>query len=417
MNDEQRPAGAIDAPPPAAPRTLAGFHPNVIALGLTSFFTDISSEMLVPVMPLFVTVTLGASVASLGLIEGVAECTASALRLVSGRLSDRIGQRKPFVVAGYALSGVCKTTMALAGTWPALLGLRFGDRVGKALRSPPRDALIADSTPVEQRGRAFGLHRAMDTFGAALGPLLAWWLLAHWADLGAEGYRRIFLVSAIPAALALVVLVILVHAPRIAVAARTSSPAVHAPLGAAFRRFLTADVVFQLGNSSMAFLLLRAQHVGFAAGEVALVYLGYNLLAATLALPLGSLSDRIGRRPLLLAGYVFYALAYGAAAFSPTRAGAVVAFALLALHTALVDGQARSLIADLVPRARRATAFGAYHAAVGAALLPASLAAGMLWERVGPQAPFALGATLALAAAALFAALSPIGAKPEARHA
>ncbi len=416
MHDEQGPAGAVGTPP-AAPRTIAGFHPNVVALGLTSFFTDISSEMLVPVMPLFVTVTLGASVASLGLIEGVAECTASALRLVSGRLSDRIGQRKPFVVAGYSLSGVCKTAMALVVTWPAMLGLRFGDRVGKALRSPARDALIADSTPVEQRGRAFGLHRAMDTFGAALGPLVSWWLLAHWAGLGAEGYRRVFLVSAIPAAIAVLVLVVLVRAPRVAVAARSAAQGGHAPLGPAFRRFLTADVVFQLGNSSMAFLLLRAQHVGFAAGEVALVYLGYNLLAAALALPLGSLSDRIGRRPLLLAGYVLYALAYGAAAFSPTRSGAVVAFALLALHTALTDGQARSLVADLVPRERRATAFGAYHAAVGAALLPASLAAGLLWERVGPQAPFALGATLALAAAALFAALSPRTHEPEARHA
>jgi len=297
-----------------------------------------------------------------------------------------------------------------------MLGLRFGDRVGKAIRNPPRDALIADSTPAAQLGRAFGLHRAMDTFGAALGPLVSWWLLAQWSELGAEGYRRIFLLSAVPAALAVALLVLLVRAPRAAPITRAAAAAGLAPLGPTFGRFLAADVLFQLGNSSMAFLLLRAQRVGFAAGEVALVYLGYNLLAASLSLPFGRLADRVGKRPLLLAGYIVYAIAYGAAAFSPTRAGAVVAFALLALHAALSDGQARSLIAELVPRERRATAFGTYHGAVGAALLPASLAAGVLWEQVGPQAPFALGATLALVAAVLFAAWLP-APRAEARHA
>ena len=394
-----------------------GVHPNVIALGITSLFTDISSEMLVPVMPLFITATLGASVASLGLIEGVAESTASALRLVSGRLSDRVGRRKPFVVWGYAFSGLCKTAMAWAGSWPAMLALRFGDRVGKALRNPPRDALIADSTPATAMGRAFGLHRAMDTAGAALGPLVTWWLLGQWSGLGAEGYRRIFLVSAIPAAIAVAVLLALVHAPRTAAHTHAAAAGASAPLGGRFARFIAADVLFQLGNSSMAFLLLRAQRVGFTAGEVALVYLAYNLIAAALALPFGRLSDRVGRRPLLLAGYLFYALAYGAAAFSPTRPGAIGAFVLLAVHVALTDGQARSLVADLVPRERRATAFGVYHGAVGAALLPARLAAGILWERVGPQAPFALGATLALAAAVALATLLPGGAREDARHA
>ena len=413
----ETPTPGTDAPPPAPGRTIGGFHPNVVALGFTSLFTDVSSEMLVPVMPLFVTATLGASVASLGLIEGIAEATASALRLVSGRLSDRIGRRKPFLVAGYGLSGVCKAAMGLVTGWGGMLGLRFGDRVGKALRNPPRDALIADSVADHRLGASFGLHRAMDTAGAAIGPLLAWWLLSQWQHLGADGYRRIFLVSAIPAALAVLVLLWFVHAPRATAAARAAANRSGAPLGARFRRFVSADVLFQLGNSSMAFLLLRAQHVGWSAGQVALVYLGYNLLAAVLALPLGRLSDRVGRRPLLLAGYVLYALAYGAAAFSPTRAGVVVAFALLALHTSLVDGQARSLIADLVPRERRATAYGAYHAAVGAALLPASLLAGLLWERVGPQAPFAFGATLGLAAAIAFAVLLPTHEREEPQRA
>jgi len=389
------------------PRTWSGFHPNVVALGLTSFFTDVSTEMLIPVMPLFITATLGASVASLGLIEGVAEFTASSLRLVAGRHSDRIGKRKPFLVAGYGLSTVCKTLMAFARSWPMMLGFRFGDRVGKALRNPPRDAIIADSTPDTDLGRAFGLHRAMDTTGAALGPLVAWWLLARWSALGADGYRRIFLVSAIPATLAVIVLVTMVHAPRLALVKSHARAAGHAPLGPRFARFVGADVLFQLGNSSMAFLLLRAQHSGFSASGVSLLYLSYNLCSAALSLPFGGLSDRFGRRPLLLTGYLLYALAYGAAAFAPNRAGATVAFLVLAVHSAIVEGQSRSLITDLVPRERRATAFGVYHAAVGLALLPASIAAGLLWERVGPQAPFALGSLLALAAAIAFVVLVP----------
>ncbi len=411
------PAGPAGPPGEPPPRTIAGFHPNVVALGLTSFFTDVSTEMLIPVMPLFITATLGASVASLGLIEGIAECTASALRLVSGRVSDAIGRRKPFLVAGYGVSGVCKTCMALAGSWPVMLGLRFGDRVGKALRNPPRDALIADSTADADLGRAFGLHRAMDTFGAALGPLVAWWLLGRWSALGAEGYRRIFLVSALPATIAVAVLVLLVRAPRPKLRTAADAIAAREPLGPHFARFVSADVLFQLGNSSTAFLLLRAQRVGWSAGGVALLYLAYNLVSASLSLPLGRLSDRVGRRPLLLAGYLAYAVSYGAAAFSPTRTGAAVAFLVLAAHSALIEGQARSLITDLVPRARRATAFGTYHAAVGAALLPASLVAGVLWERVGPQAPFALGATLALAAAIAFATLLPGHRERTERHA
>lgn len=400
----------------AAPRRVFGFHPNVIALGFTSLFTDISSEMLVPVMPLFVTATLGASLASLGLIEGFAEATASILRIVSGRIADEPSRRKPLVVAGYSLSGVTKTVMAFASSWPWLLGLRFGDRVGKAMRNPPRDALLADASDPGALGRTFGLHRAMDTLGAAIGPLLAWWLLTHWAERGAAAYRHIFFVSAIPAAIAVVVLVLFVRPapPRPRAAAGAPAPG---PLGSAFARFVATDVLFQLGNSSNAFLLLRASRVGFDAGGVALVYLLFNLVAALLALPLGGLADRVGRRPLLLAGYLVYALAYAIAAFVPGMTGVVVAFVVLAVHTALAEGQAKSLVADLVPRERRASAYGIYHAAVGCALLPASLVAGLLWERVGPAAPFAVGAALALAAAIAFAVLLPRARETSDRHA
>jgi MFS family permease len=394
MDPVARPPGA------ALPRT-------VIALGAVSLLTDVSSEMLVPVLPLFLTGVLGASMVSLGLIEGIAECTASVLRIGSGWLSDHVGRRKPFLVAGYGLSTLAKGAMAFAQGWPALLGLRFADRVGKGMRNPPRDALIADTTPPQLRGRAFGLHRAMDTLGAAVGPLLAAVLLASWAAAGDEALRRVFLVSAVPGALAVLVLVLAVRAgpPRPAPSRPLAAQA--RALGAPFVRFLLADGVFQLGNSSMAFVLLRLQAAGWSPGQVALAYAGYNLLYAALSLPLGAFSDRVGRRPLLLAGYAVYALAYAVLAWAATRAGVLVALALLAAFSALIEGQARSLVADLVAPEVRATAFGVYHGVVGMALLPASLAAGLLWERVGAGAAFALGAGLALLAGVLFALLLP----------
>lgn len=401
------------APGPAAP----GLHRNVVALGFTSLLTDVSSEMLTPILPLFVTVTLGASVSSLGVIEGIAECTASVLRLSSGWMSDRLGRRKPFAVFGYALSGAARTAMALASTWAFVLGMRFTDRLGKALRTPARDALLADSAGPAALGRAFGLHRAMDTAGAAIGPLLGWWLLSHWRSLGAEGYRRVFLVSGIPALLSVLVLVLFVKAapaaPRVA---RTLAGQARA-LGAPFRRFLVVDAAFQLGNSSMAFVLLRTQAAGWSAGEVSLVYLAYNVAYAALALPFGGLSDRIGRRPLLWAAYAAYAAAYATLALHATKWGVVAAFLLLAAHSALIEGQARSLVADLVPRDLRATAYGLHATVVGLALLPASIVAGALWDRVGPAAPFLLGAALAALAAVLLAALLPLSREKGDRHA
>ena len=402
-------------PPPRPKGLLTGIHPNVVALGFASLLTDISSEMLVPILPLFITGTLGASVASLGVIEGVAECTASVLRIGSGWLSDRIGRRKPFVVAGYALSTVAKASMALAATWPMILFMRFSDRVGKGLRNPPRDALIADSTADADMGRAFGLHRAMDTFGAALGPLLGWWLLSHWHALGLEGYRRIFLVSAIPATLSIVCILLFVQAPRQIRQARSLVSQARS-LSGPFKRFLVVDGVFQLGNSSMAFMLLRTQAAGWDAGQVSLVYLAYNLLYAALSTPLGVWSDSIGRRPLLFIGYTMYALAYALMAWQPSRWGVVAAFLVLGVHSALIEGQAKSFIADLVPRDVRGTAYGVYYAVVGAALLPASIVAGLLWERVSPAAPFMLGAALALVAAALLAMLLPPSRERQERH-
>jgi MFS family permease len=395
------------ASPTAPAAGSSGINRNIVALGFTSLFTDVSTEMIIPVLPLFVTSTLKASVASLGLIEGVAESTASLLRLGSGWLSDRIGRRKPFLLFGYGLSTVAKGAMAIAASWPAVLGLRFTDRLGKGLRNPPRDALIADSVPAAARGRAYGFHRALDTLGAAIGPLVAAALLA--ASPG--DLRRVFLWSLLPGSLSLAALGLFVRAPR-------HTPVSGAPLhrevramGGPFARFVVADGLFQLANSSNAFLLLRARDAGFSPMQVPLVYFGYNMSYALLAYPVGMVSDRIGRRRLLTAAYVLYAAIYAALAWRASAALIVGAFLFYGLHSALLEVSERSMIADLVGAERRATAFGIYHTVVGLALLPASALAGWLWDRFGARATFAVDGSLALVAALLFTALLPARAE------
>lgn len=407
------PTGPVRTPAPPRPRRgVPGISRNVVALGFTSLFTDVSTEMIVPVLPLFITATLRASVASLGVIEGVAEATAALLRIGSGWLSDRIGRRKPFLMFGYGLSTAAKAAMAIAASWPAVLGLRFTDRVGKGLRNPPRDALIADSVERQHLGRAFGLHRGMDTLGAALGPLAAFALLSAYPG----DYRRIFICSAIPAVLALVVLWLFVRAPRHQPVKLRALRGELRALGGPLHRFLGVEALFQLGNSSVAFMLLRARGAGFSAAQVSLVYLAYNLVYALLSLPLGDLSDRIGRRPLLLMGYTLYAGVYALLAWSAAPALVVTAFVAYGFHSALMEGQQRSLVADLVPEDRRATAYGFYYTVVGVALLPASILAGLLWDRFGAGVTFGVDAGLALAAAILFALYLPWRHERRDRH-
>ena len=402
MTSVPTPAPSSPAVPTTADSAAGGR--NVVALGFTSLLTDVSSEMIVPLLPAFVTGTLRASVASLGVIEGVAECTATMLRVFSGWLSDRMGRRKPFMMFGYGLSTAAKGALALAGSWPMVLALRFSDRVGKGLRNPPRDALIADSVSPAQIGRAFGLHRAMDTLGAALGPLAAFFLLRAWPG----ALRRVFLLATVPAALSLLVLALFVRAPRVSPRPPgVSGLGAWGGLGAPVYRFIAVAAVFSLAGSSMAFVLLRAGQAGFTAAQVPLVYMVYNLVYALLAWPLGRLSDRVGRRPLLFAAYLSFAACYALLAAQASRLAVAAAFVGLGVHSALLEGAQRSMLADLVGAGRRGTAYGLYYAAVGAALLPASVVGGLLWDRFGPAATFGAGAALALTAAVLFALLLP----------
>jgi len=406
------PAAPEAAEPPPSSR-IPGLPGTVLALGVVSLLTDFSTAMIVPVLPLFVTAVLGGSAASVGLIEGVAESSASLLRLLSGWVSDRMGTRKPLVLFGYSLSTVAKAVMGLAPSWAAVLGLRFADRVGKGVRNPPRDALIADSVEPRYFGRAFGFHRALDTIGSALGPLAAFTLLG----LFPGDYRRVFLFSAIPGIASVLVLAAFVrgHARSSAGSSSARPSGNWRTLGAPFFRFVAIAGVFALASSSIAMLLRLGRRVGLSERDVALVYLLYNVVFAALSWPLGELSDRIGRRPLLLGAYLLFAAIYGLLAWRQSIPFVVTAFVLLGIQYAMWEGIEKSLLADLIPKSERGTGYGVYYTVVGVALLPASALAGVLWDRFGPRAMLMTDAALALLAAALFLVWMPLGREREER--
>ncbi len=395
---------------------------NVRALGILSLLTDASSEMVYPILPLFLTNVLGAPVAAVGLIESVAEATASLTKVVSGWLSDRAGRRKPLVVLGYSLSNLVKPLLVFANGWPMVLALRFADRLGKGIRTAPRDALIADSSTEAHRGRDFGVHRALDTVGAAIGPLVAWAILT----LAPDGYRTIFLVSAIPGTLAIVFAVFVVrdirHVPSAMPGAdgtpQPSTP--HPPLrlrhlGRPFAVFTAVSSLFALGNSSDAMLVLRAQNVGMAPALIPLAYFVFNVVGSLASTPIGIRSDRVGRRRVLVAGFAGYAIVYAGFALMNAPVAAWVLFALYGIPYAMTEGITRAYVVDLVDPAVRATAIGGYTFVLGIAALPASLVAGLLWDAVGPAAPFWLSAVL-MAAASVALAVTGRGRAGDSSH-
>lgn len=369
---------------------------NVILLGLVSFLTDLSSEMVYPLLPLFLTGQLGAAPAVVGLIEGLAESAASLLKVVSGWLADRLGQRKGLAVVGYGLSAVGKALLAAAASWPAVLAARVGDRIGKGVRGAPRDAILADSVPAAQRGQAFGLHRALDNLGAAAGILVAWWLLQG----GGQGVRSVFRWAVLPAVLS-ALLLFAARDPGGAPRRRASLPRLTwSGLDARLRGLLLVAVLFALGNSSNAFLLLRAGNLGLDASGVMLVYLVYNLVYVLCSYPAGVLSDRLGRFNVLVAGYLVHGLVYLGFAQAGRPWHAWLLLGAYGLFMGLVDGVEKALLADLAPPERKATVIGLHATLVGVALLPASLWAGVLWDWLGPAAPFLWGAATGILGAA-----------------
>ncbi len=381
-------------PPPSPHPKLAR---NVIILGAVSFLTDVSSEMIYPLLPVFLGTVLGASATSIGVIEGAAESVAALLKFGSGWWSDRLGRRKPLVVAGYALAAFVRPLIGLAQSVGHVLAVRVTDRIGKGIRTSPRDALIADSVGPRSRGRAFGFHRASDHAGAVLGPLIAFVLLER-ADVD---MRTLFLLAAVPGALAVVVLVGGVReAP--ARASTTAAVAVDPhrlrALGGRFWALLGVILIFTLGNSTDAFLLLRAADVGVPVAQIPLLWAMLHVVKSASSTPGGALSDRVGRRPLLIAGWMLFAAVY----FAFGRATSVwqiwVLFAVYGVYFGLTEGTEKALVADLVPPSARGTAFGGFNLAISLGALPASVIFGLWWDRVGPRAAFDFGATMAVIA-------------------
>jgi MFS family permease len=370
-------------------------HRNVKALGFVSLLTDASSEMIYPLLPAFLTGPLHAGPALLGVIEGLAETVAALVKVVSGRVSDRLPRRKPLVVAGYGLSSVARPLLALAALPVHVLAVRLADRLGKGVRGAPRDALLGEVTASDQRGRAYGFHRAMDHAGAMVGPLLASLVLLFTDEL-----RLVFAAAAVPAACAMATLVFGVREDRSAPAVQPirARAGTTGPLGSAFRRYLVVLAVFTLGNSSDAFLLLRAQETGLPLALVPMLWAWHHLVKAGGSTWGGTLSDRVGRRRAILLGWAVYTLSYTGFAFAGSPLVIVGLFAFYGVFHALTEGPERALVADLSGPELRGRAFGLFHAVTGAALLPASLLTGFLWQDFG--APVALGTGAALAGVA-----------------
>ena len=376
---------------------------NVWALAVVSFLTDVSSDMTYPLLPAFLATVLGASATTVGAIEGAAESTAALLRLASGWWSDRVSRRKPLVMAGYTLASVIRPLIGLTQAASQVLAIRVADRVGKGIRGAPRDALIADSVDPAIRGRAFGFHRAADHAGAVVGPLLAFALL-QWGGLD---LRTVFLLTAIPGALAIATLWFGVReVPRTAPEKLTRLD-LRAPLGGRFWSYLGVLFVFTLGNSTDAFLLLRAGQLGVEAALIPILWAMLHIVKSAFSTPGGILSDRIGRKPLIVAGWLLYAGVYFAFGRASEQWQAWALFAVYGVFFGLTEGVEKALVADLVPAERRGTAFGWYNLAIGLGALPASLLFGILWDRWGATLAFDFGAALALIAALGIAAVAP----------
>jgi MFS family permease len=404
---------------------IKGVKKNVFILGLVSFFTDISSEMLYPIIPIFLTAVLGAPMSVVGLIEGVAESTASILKVISGWLSDKSGKRKPFVIFGYSLSTIAKPLFAFAATWHFVFAARVLDRFGKGLRSSARDALIADSTESQYRGKAFGFHRALDSIGAVMGPLITLALLYYLENSHRDpgsSYRIIFLLAFIPALIS--VLLLLFFVTEKAGERKEGMKFRFSDFSRDFKIFLTISVVFAIGNSSDAFLILRANNIFESFGGVPsiitstfgsiaviavviLTYVVYNITYSLFSMPAGMLSDRIGRRNVMIGGFLIFSFVY--LGFALANAGYLIwiLFAIYGFYIAMTDGVSKAYAVDLVPADKRGTAIGLYYTATGLMALAASIIAGLLWDLIGASATFMFGSAMALVAAVLLVTLLP----------
>lgn len=380
-------------------RKFFGFGRNVFVSGLVSFFMDFSSEMIYPLVPLFLANVLGVNKSIIGLIEGIAESTASLLKVFSGWFSDRIGNRKWLMAAGYGISAISRPIIALAATWHHVMGFRFMDRFGKGIRTAPRDAIIAESSETAYMGRAFSFHRSLDTMGAVIGPALAFLLLGIFSN----DYRKVFYLSMIPAIIAVLLIVFFITEKKKASTKSSERPKLTMKhFGWRFKSFVFIAGIFAIGNSSDVFLILRAQQIGIPAVMIPIVYLLFNLIYSLSAIPAGIAADKFGKKRVILAGFVLFAiLYYGFAVASDTKTIWIL-FAFYGLFMGLTEGIQKAFLATIIPSDFKATAFGIYNTVVGIAMFPASLVGGWLWDNISPSATFYFGAITAGISAVLF---------------
>jgi MFS family permease len=387
-----------------------------------SFFTDVSTEMIYPLLPVFLASVLGANASFIGAIEGVAETTASLLKLVSGWWSDKVGSRKKLVVAGYGIASIVRPFTAMTRTASQVLMIRLTDRIGKGIRTSPRDALLADSAPVSARGRAFGFHAAADNAGAVVGPLLAFLFLKLQGVGSLEGTKRlvghdeqalrnVFWLSSVPALIAMIVLIIVVRdVPKHGAEAKKDAGSIDQMAGGLTRRFwayLVVVLLFTLGNSTDAFLLLRANQLGVPVAMAPILWALLNLVKSATGTYGGGLSDRIGRKPLIVGGWILYSAVYFAFGWATAAWHAWILFAVYGIFYGMTEGTEKALVADIVPAQRRGSAFGWYNLAIGLGALPASLIFGRIWDTAGAPAAFVFGASLALVASVLMTFVAP----------
>jgi MFS family permease len=360
---------------------------------------DVSSEMIYPLVPLFLANVLGVNKSLIGLIEGIAESTASLLKVFSGWFSHRIGNRKWLMAAGYGISTLSRPIVAFATGWHQVMGSRFMDRFGKGVRTAPRDAIIAESTDKAYLGRAFGLHRSMDTMGAVVGPALAFLLLGIFSN----NYRSVFWLSMIPGLIAVLLIIFFITEKKKASIEHSERPKLTIKhFDWKFKFFVLIATLFAIGNSSDVFLILRAQQIGIPTVMIPIVYLLFNLVYSLSAIPAGIAADRFGRKRVILLGFVLFAILYYGFAAAKDTSAIWVLFAFYGLFMGLTEGIQKAFLAAIIPPDFKATAFGVYNTAVGLAMFPASLIGGWLWDHVSPSATFYFGAITAVLSAVLF---------------
>ncbi len=372
---------------------------NIILLGMVSFFSDISSEMVYPIIPLYLTTVFGATPALVGVIEGIAESLAGLLKVFSGYFTDKWGKKKATAFAGYSAGLVYKAALIFAGSWLGILGARIIDRMGKGIRTAPRDVMVSESADKDHMGKAFGVHKAMDMAGSAIGIFASYMLLKN-AGENFE-YKKLFAFSIIPAILGLLMFFFIKEKKAYYASDREPFWQNIKKLDGRLKLYLAVTFLFTLGNSSNTFLLLRAKSVGFDDTSIILLYFIFNLIASVLSIPMGKLSDRIGRKKLLVTGYIVFSIVYLDFALASGKPIITFAFVLYGIYTAMIAGVERAFIAEISPMELKGTMLGMHSTIVGVALLPSSVIAGLLWDGLGASAPFLFGSSMSLSAALL----------------